>query len=131
MEEINKCLYDKADEIIIKKPLTVDHILPQAWEKNEYWEKLLLNGVSDDEKEARRDLIDNTVNTIGNLTLMTGVKNSKKSNRSFQETKDFLEDSDLKMNRQIADFDKWDEEEIRRRGSMLADIVCKRWVFIV
>ena len=56
--------------------------------------------------------IDSSINTIGNLTFMSGERNRKKSNNPFDEVKSLLEDSNLKLNRELAKKEKWGIKEI-------------------
>ncbi|MGR3914740.1 MAG: DUF262 domain-containing HNH endonuclease family protein [Gammaproteobacteria bacterium] len=128
LEEVNNALYADGDErVLVAKKLTVDHILPQGWETNESWSKLLLGDTPADAVEFRKATINARIHTIGNLTLLGGPKNTRKSNRSFDQVKDMLKKSDLQMNRDLAEKCQWDENEIVARSSQLANFICERW----
>ena len=114
-------------ETDIKKNLTVDHIIPKAWEKKERWKDELLKSSNKTENETKIE-IDSNINTIGNLTFMSGERNTKKSNNPFDEVKSLLEDSNLKLNRELAKKEKWGIKEIHERSRELAKIICKRWI---
>ncbi len=105
---------------IEKGILTIEHIMPQtltaAWKESlgENWEEI----------HGR------WLHTIANLTL-TGY-NSNYSNRTFQEKKTmkngFL-DSGIRLNRYIAQFDKWDEEELELRKAKLSEMALEIWEY--
>ena len=66
--------------------------------------------------------------TIGNLTL-TGY-NSELSNRSFKEKQDMhggFRDSPLRLNRRLAQVERWDEVAIKNRAEMLSEKALKIW----
>ena len=119
----------KAD-VDAKKNLTIDHILPKKWEKDMEWRKLALgdNGQHDD---AAAFKVNSHLNTIGNLTIMSGGRNTAKSNRSFGEIRGLLSDSGLKLNRELADKEAWNVEEITARSRELAEKICEIWPYDV
>lgn len=132
LEEIDKWLYESQEERVFPENLTVDHMLPKGWEKNKNWEDWFereFQNFTDGERGSKRYEINSILKTIGNLTLMSSEGNARKSNRSFGETKEFLENSGLKMNREIAKKDKWTPDEIRERSEELARIICERWPY--
>ncbi len=116
--------------------LTIDHILPQKWDTNEKWKIALKNTLlvdsSRNEADTLRDIkliADERVDTIGNLTLMSGAKNAKKSNRFFDEFKKMFKESPIKMNRELAKETEWNTKKIEARSKELADIICKLWPY--
>lgn len=126
--EVAKGENSSRDETLVRTDLTIDHILPQGFEKNQEWKKSLgLSVLEREEYGERVSQIEGRLNTIGNLTLMTGQRNSEKSNYSFAKAKELLRDSPLRMNRELAEKEKWDEKEIEKRSRELADIICRRW----
>lgn len=100
--------------------LTIEHIMPQtlspAWKQSlgEEWEAIQ----------------ERWLHTISNLTL-TGY-NSSYSNRTFQEKKTmkngFLE-SGIRLNHFVAQFDKWDEEELNLRKAKLSSMALSTWEY--
>lgn len=76
--------------------LTVEHVLPQA--VSEEWLQQLANEVVDG--QSPRELHDELVHTLGNLTLT--AENSRLSNSLFQRKQDILAASALTMNKEIA-----------------------------
>ncbi|MDA7994966.1 MAG: DUF262 domain-containing HNH endonuclease family protein [Gammaproteobacteria bacterium] len=127
LEKMNDALYEDGEARVVNTKLTIDHVLPQKWAENKSWAALLLGSVSPEEAESRKAIINAYVHTVGNLTLLSGPTNSKKSNHSFSEFKSLLKKSDLLMNRDLADKSEWDEKAIMARSSQFADIICKRW----
>lgn len=108
-------------ETTVKKDLTTDHILPKGWDKDGEWRKML--GGTDEW------LVNNYLNTIGNLTLMHRAKNSSKGNRSFAKVKGLLLDSGLKLNNELAKEGEWNVEKITERSKMLGEKICKIWPY--
>ena len=95
--------------------LTVEHIMPQDLTKE--WQEAL--GSNANEIHAR------LLHTLGNLTL-TGY-NPELSNRAFNEKRRYFKDSNLAMNREIAEEAEWGPEQIRLRTERLAARAIKIW----
>lgn len=105
---------------IEKGILTIEHIMPQtltsAW-------KQALGG----DWEA---IHEKWLHSISNLTL-TGY-NSNYSNKTFQEKKTMRNgfiDSGIRMNHFVAQFDKWDEEELGLRRAKLSEMALENWEY--
>lgn len=119
---------DKAEEPYVSRGrLTIEHIMPQNWRDN--WP---LEIVPDPEEYHRmigeRERIKHT---IGNLTLVTNKLNPALSNASWDvKQKGFMDHSILYLNKIL--IKKWggkpfEENEIRERGTELAELACKIW----
>lgn len=100
--------------------LSIDHILPQAWDIQDRWKAMV---------QERVEVVQRYINTIGNLTLMSQERNVKKSNRTWEHIKSLLLDSPIKLNRELADKEKWDVEEIMARSKRLARRICEIWPY--
>lgn len=89
----------------------IEHIYPQKFEKNVY------NTSEEDHKKL--------VNTIGNLTMITGKNNASASNRSFEEKKANYRRSSLRLNKFLVDqgLKIWDKDSIRDRTNDLTEII--------
>lgn len=107
---------------IKKGVLTIEHIMPQtlttAWKQalGEDWEAIQ----------------EKWLHTISNLTL-TGY-NSNYSNKSYLEKKTMKNgfiDSGIRLNHFIAQFDKWDEEELGLRKAKLSEMALEIWEYPV
>jgi uncharacterized protein with ParB-like and HNH nuclease domain/predicted transport protein len=99
---------------------TIEHIMPQNEQLSIDWQQEL----GPDWQEVQEKYL----HTIGNLTL-TGY-NSELSDRSFQEKRDHeggFAHSPLQLNRDLADVEHWNAEEIEKRALILADIAVKVW----
>jgi hypothetical protein len=95
--------------------LTVEHIMPQ--DLTDEWRATL--GPDANAIHAR------LLHTLGNLTL-TGY-NPELSNRPFSEKRRLFQDSNLAMNRNIAEEAEWGPEQIRSRAERLAARAIELW----
>lgn len=110
------------DEVRDIKGLTIDHIVPKAWQEKEGWQKALESFDPED--------VDIKIHTIGNLTPMSKGLNSQKSNRAWDGdsgARFWLRKCDLKLTRTLADKDKWDIDEIDERSKEFSGIICNIW----
>lgn len=99
---------------------SIEHVVPQTL--SEAWETEL--------GENFQETHETYLHTLGNLTL-TGY-NPELSNRSFHEKQDMeggFRDSPLRLNRSLAQAEKWDEEAIRERAAELAEKALQIWVY--
>ena len=108
----------KRKETIDVQSYTIEHVMPRSltgqWKANlgENW-------------ESTHDIY---LNTIGNLTL-TGY-NSELSNRPFTEKRDMpggFRDSPLRLNKSLAQAERWDETAIKKRAEILLEKALKIW----
>ena len=136
---------------------TLEHIMPENWtdkwplpvndafvgyedlfsdtykEDNLEWEsKPSRDGLlSNDYSEAFDTALEREklVQSIGNLTIITGPHNSRLSNRPFsKKRKSFDRNSQLHLNQEIAHrYDSWDVKEISERSDELFKDFCKKW----
>lgn len=131
LEAIENRKRTTASEIVeIKSDLTVEHILPQKWRT--HWGFAPTPGIAEEEvdierieKESRRD---SAVNLIGNLTLLTQSLNSTVSNGSFSTKMPALRSqSALVLNRELHDYQVWDEANIAARGQKMLTAARAIW----
>ncbi|GAA4300109.1 alkylated DNA nucleotide flippase Atl1 [Actinomadura luteofluorescens] len=101
--------------------LTIEHVMPQT--ATPEWLALLAEEITDenDPKELHSALL----HTLGNLTLT--AHNPALSNHPFERKQQILDDSALRMNREIADAPRWGKAEIRARGMALTDRAIRLW----
>jgi hypothetical protein len=101
---------------------TIEHILPQRWQT--HWT------LPDDSTAINRDSL---VDTLGNLTLLTGKLNAGVSNgpwHGLDGKRSALERHDvLMLNRRLLQqaIDGWDDDHIRARGERLINAVLSIW----
>ena len=79
MEYSSRGSFQGSQEVPIQSKLTVEHVLPQSWEKDGYYP---IKDITDEFRLARNHLI----HTFGNLTLLTGSLNSSVSNGPFLDS---------------------------------------------
>ena len=108
--------HDKKDFIEITRDIQTEHILPIGWKD----EKLNWNEIFTEE-EAKEKL-----NSLGNLTLLSGTKNNLASNRNFDKKQEIYEGKgvDGKTSFEITksiieNYKVWDGENIKKRSDCL------------
>lgn len=117
----------KSEGPVAKGKLTIEHVMPQAW--REYWP------LSADEAPEAAEVRDRLVQTIGNLTLVTGRLNPALSNCAWAEPaemckrKGLADHSVLQLNKKLleAAATVWDEGSINARGAGLAELFSVIW----
>jgi hypothetical protein len=123
----------KNEDIHIKSVLTVEHIMPVAWEKN--WPladgsfaKLAIDRLLVDEENPEVEKRALLVNTIGNLTLLTHPLNSSLQNSGWDVKRpEITKQSSLALNRELLDIEIWDDNEIMQRQGKLLEIAVLVW----
>lgn len=122
--------------------LDIDHILPKSWYK--YWplndgtvaNSNELNDIRQnkmwgeplDEKESAIINRENSIPTLGNLTLLNLSVNREAQHKSYKTKKDLLlANTHLRLNVPLFGIEKWDEDEIKKRGEFLANIALEVW----
>jgi len=118
------------EDIEINSALTIEHIMPQGW--RESWPIPGLETIGDSEfhpeRVARQTEREVAVNKIGNLTLLTGPLNSTVSNGPYSEKMPAVRaHSSLALNRDLTQFDQWNEETIAKRGASLFETARQLW----
>ena len=97
---------------------TIEHIMPQNKNLSKEWKAML--------GENWETVHKRYLHTIGNLTL-TGY-NPELSDRPFSEKRDMkggFRDSPIRLNSELANLDRWNEEEILKRSSNLSEKAVK------
>lgn len=95
---------------------TIEHIMPQTM--NLFWKGKVGSG---------KDKYQNTINRIGNFTLLPGNKNSELSNSAFEEKKSVYKKSNLNIMQSIISEKDWDSITIDKRSRLIADFVKEHW----
>ena len=102
--------------------LTIEHVMPRQWEAN--WR--LPSSASPEDRYRRED----SVNSLGNLTLTTDRLNTRLSNGPWDEKRTVLENhSTLLLNRELLSgtTEDWDEDAIEARSTNLAARIIDIW----
>lgn len=124
----------RQETIPLPTDLTVEHVLPQGWEKYGHY---LIPNMNDEQRASRNRIL----HTFGNLTLLTQSLNSSVSNGPFHSYKDkddqvidgkrrrIASNSLLRMNAYFQTLinSEWNEAAIDIRGSELFNIAVKLW----
>lgn len=104
---------------------TIEHIFPQGENIPEQW----TNMIADGDKRKAKEIQEEWVHTIGNLTL-TGY-NSQLSNLSFDKKRDRTNPdkayvgykNGMFLNKEIKDKNDWKLEDIKNRGEKLISLI--------
>ena len=126
----------KSEVIKFEVRPTVEHILPQSWQK--HWPLpsgakgltfLQLQDVDEADKTAIETRERNrAVQRMGNLTILSQALNSDESNLGWKEKKQKLQKhSLLPINLQLHDLDKWTEKKINKRAKALFEHAVEIW----
>ena len=104
--------------------LQIEHVMPEAW--REHW-PLTVDHRYQEEAGARRNRV---IQTIGNLTLLTGRLNASLSNREWATKREALRDhSVLFLNKDLLDHapEEWNEAAIEARSRRLHEVAARVW----
>jgi hypothetical protein len=106
--------------------LSIEHVLPRSWGVGwPFADGLTSRHDAPDDRSQERNV---RLNTIGNLTLVTGPLNSSLGNADFTSKKGKLEEhSLLALNKAILARNAWAEDEIIGRSAALAEWAVKIW----
>lgn len=109
--------------------LWIEHVLPQTW--TEEWSFAAGDYVApytDSPQSIQRAAV---LNTLGNLTLITGSLNISAGNKGFSEKKKkFAEHTGLFLNKWFAAREIWNETSILERGEHLAKLAFPIWPYL-
>ena len=112
--------YD-SKEPVDTSTLTIEHVLPQTL--TDSWRGAIQSELEDGED---LDLVHQGIlHTIGNLTL-TGY-NAELSNSPFEEKRELLSSSGVRMNQEIADAEHWTRSTIVERAEALTERIVDYW----
>lgn len=118
---LRKLENSEGKELLALEKYSIEHIMPQNSELNEWWRQAL--GENWSETQAR------LLHTVGNLTLTR--YNSEFSDRSFPEKRDLVDggfkSSPLKLNEGLGSLETWNEEKISARADFLIGKALKVW----
>ena len=110
-----------SEPIVLRGKLTVEHLLPRAWE--ERWP--LPAGIDAREARERRESL---LHRFGNLTLLTKKLNPLISNNDWAtKHPKIAEHSALALNRRLQRQTIWDESAIEARTEQLLEMALRVW----
>lgn len=116
----------KSESIVLPEQLTVEHLLPREWETH----YPLPHGLPLNQEETEEQRRWRLLNTVGNLTLITGPLNASISNGPFKEkAREIAKLSDLRINATFREHERaqWDEHDILQRGEDLLETAKTIW----
>lgn len=118
----------KSEPLPLPPGLTIEHVMPQSWQT--HWalsDEDKVDPVTEQQAVARRNRL---VNSLGNLTLITGSLNPSLSNSDWGTKRpELLKFSKLNLTRYFhgSDAEDWDEEAIEKRTRHLYLQMGKIW----
>lgn len=116
---IEEFMQDDSVSKIYNGTITIEHILPQTM-TDKYWG----DRFSSDDHSA-------WVNKIGNLTLISGSKNSKAQNSDFNRKRDIYNSSNSRVSfdltKEIIGYSEWDLDSLQKRNRDLIKISKEIW----
>lgn len=140
MQQIEYAKRNKFDETMFDtSDITIEHVMPRKWA--EHWplpsgavapcESIFQAGVNghflEGAVKAEMETRQQSVDVLGNLTLVTKSLNPSLSNAAWPIKRDRLGKSLLVLNREIAEKHTWDEGSITERGKNLGSLVNDIW----
>jgi len=119
-----------SEEIEIKSELTIEHIMPQKWRT--WWPVPGFDHVPEgaiDVGQLSRELDrEQSINKLGNLTLLTHSLNTSVSNGAFSVKMPAVRaHASLALNRELNAIEHWDEDAILQRGKALFEVARTIW----
>lgn len=124
---------NKSEALPLPSGLTIEHVMPQEWEAN--WPMPEKVGTGPEAVKLWKDRRVALVQTLGNLTLITGSLNPALSNGAWKEKRpELLKFSKLNLTQYFHDDAKaavWNEDAIIQRGIFLVGTMLKIWPDVV
>lgn len=127
LRAVNAEMGTKRNETVSIGDVTVEHLMPQRGTVADYPYAPLTTDDVDATPELRRRRL---MNTVGNLTLLTGPLNTSISNGPFEAKKPaIVADSDLRINAWLRTDPRttWDEADIVERGRGIFAEAARIW----
>ena len=113
--------YDTKEHIHVSS-YTIEHVMPQDEKLSPEW----IAELGEDWKEVHKKYL----HCLGNLTLTR--YNSEYGKRPFNEKRDMekgFKESPVLLNKDLANLDHWNEQEIINRANRLAQVAIKVWQY--
>lgn len=118
----------KSEAIAMPSKLTIEHVMPQTWLP--HWplpDEVKVDPLTEQKAVVRRSVM---LNTLGNLTLITGKFNSSLQNAAWTHKRpELLKYSKMNLTRYFhgPEADEWNEDAIRARTEHLFAQLLKIW----
>ena len=142
LKEIEKSLRGPLQETnFISNVVSIEHVMPIKWQEN--WplatdtqptnaDFMLASFWMEEDDTIVGQIVrrNRLIHSVGNLTLVTPLFNSKVSNKNFMVKKKALADqSVLILNRSITRKAKWNENKIEQRSNWISELAKNIWPF--
>jgi len=110
-------MQDTSVSKVYNEKITIEHILPQNME-NEYWQQRFTN-------EQHKKWI----NKLGNLTLLSGYKNSKAINAGFDKKLEAYKNKTVSfdISKNVLEYSEWNVENLEKRHQFLSKLAKEIW----
>ncbi|MBP2431498.1 DUF262 domain-containing protein [Bradyrhizobium elkanii] len=126
----------KSEAFAFTSPPTIEHIMPQSWQEN--WAlpdksngmtlAELLEATDNDPRAIATRKRDATIQTMGNLTILSTGLNAAQSNLAWAKKRpEMMKHSLLPINQSLLETSEWDEKSIAHRGLELFDRAAQIW----
>ena len=130
LEAVDASLQNKKSEAVpLPSGLTIEHVMPQEWQ--DHWPMPEKIGTDPDTIKKWKDRREALLQTLGNLTLITGSLNPALSNGPWNEKRpELLKFSKLNLTQYFHDEAKaavWNEDAIIKRGIELVGLMLAIW----
>lgn len=107
---------EKFDTQSLPYKFTLEHLIPQKWQEN-------YQNIIQDESKAKK-----LIYQIGNMTLLKSKLNTSISNAKWtKKREEIAKFSDLTLNKEVLDFECFDEASIEERSKKLEDEFLQIW----
>jgi len=111
----------KSEQLPLPEKLSVEHAMPQNWQKNWPLPPEMDNEAGITERNER-------INRLGNLTLVTSALNSSLSDSEWSVKRAALaKHSQLLVNQLLCAQETWNDAAIDARSAELAEIIVRSW----
>lgn len=124
---VEQSLYsNKTDILAIPSSLSLEHVIPQSWEK--HWP--LAEAATPEEEDAAQEARRRAIHRLGNLTLVAGGLNTSLSNASWvKKQKSLNAESRLLLNARLIEIypEAFDEAAVVERTKWLVSRICGIW----
>ena len=107
--------YLSGGEAVNFDEITLEHILPQN--PSEEWFKAFDN----------TDQLEDWVNRLGNLTLLSREENKNIGRKNFEQKKQLFKSSSFKITKKFSEYKKWNEENISGHQKWLGEQAQTLW----
>jgi hypothetical protein len=115
----------KPEKVKVEHNLTIEHLLPQDWEK--HW-PLVIKEDTVEAHEQAQERRKESIHKVGNLTLLTKKLNPSVSNGPWTKKRpEILKHSVLMLNHAFQGAEVWNEDTIDQRARDLFNIAVRIW----